>query len=273
MITIIAIPLFLIFFFFTRDKFNLLFYSLVVFSCIIFSFSFLSFYRFLIGLFFLLVLWLFYPFHLKPGLSLIFGVPGSGKTTMASYIVKHASTKKIYSNVPIKGCYKIDRNDIGKYDISGPDGLLVIDEAGIDFNNRFGNKRNSSLALNEDMISWFKLFRHYKIKYFACFSQRVDMDITIRGLADRVYLLRKTPFPWLVVFLGVKKVLTVDIPPDSSCGQLVDAFRYAPLDIHFIFSPPLWHMFDTYDAPRLPVKEFATWGFESKYNDTNIDPL
>lgn len=219
--------------------------------------------RYIITIFTILIDWLFYPFELDKGLSLFFGVPASGKTTLCAYLCKYYKGK-VFSNVPIKGALKIDRSDIGKYDISN--GMLLIDEAGIDFNNRFGTRKGSSMALNEDATQWLKLYRHYKIDRFACFSQRVDIDVTIRGLADRVYLLKKTRIPYIVLFVGVKKVLTVDVPPNSTTGQLVDGYKLKPSDIHMIYTPPLWKLFDTYDAPVMPHKDYLTWDNESKYN-------
>ena len=46
-----------------------------------------------------------------------FGVPGSGKTTVAAYLAKKDLKKKrnVYSNVPITGAYKISKEDIGKF--------------------------------------------------------------------------------------------------------------------------------------------------------------
>jgi len=265
-IKIALFPLLLLFFFLTRDGFDKNFYLAVIFSHAITFFN-LPYYKYIIAFLLIINIWLFYPFRLPNGLSLFFGVPGSGKTTLAAYLIKHSSDPNIYSNVPIKGALQIDRNDIGKYDISN--GMLIIDEAGIDFNNRFGNTRKSNLALNEDQIRWLKLYRHYKIKKFACLSQRVDMDITIRGLADRVYLLRKIKFPYIVIFQGVKKILTVDIPPNSTVGQITDGYKIKIFDIHFIFSPPLWKLFDTYDAPPMPQKEFQMWNSTTKYLTDN----
>lgn len=261
------------FFYLTRTGFFILNYGIIAFCSILLFLPFLGLFRYLIFFVVLIFNWLFYPYTVPSGLSLFFGVPGSGKTSLASYICKmanrHNAVDRVYSNVPIKGTLKIDRNDIGRYDISGLDkgSLLVIDEAGIDFNNRFGNKKSSSMALNEEQIQWFKLYRHYRVKTFVCFSQRVDIDVTIRGLADRVYILKKLHLPYVVLFIGVKKILTVDIPPNSTIGQIADGFRINPLDIHMIFTPPLWKLFDTYDAPKLPSKEFIRWDGESKYTD------
>lgn len=265
-IIIIVFSLFL--FLFTRRGTFLIPWLILLFSFgVLFIFP-LGYFRYLISIFVIFFDWLFYPFDLEKGLSLFFGVPASGKTTLCAYLCKHYKGR-VFSNVPIKGALKIDRSDIGKYDISN--GMLLIDEAGIDFNNRFGTRKGSSMALDESATQWLKLYRHYKIDRFACFSQRVDIDVTIRGLADRVYLLKKTHIPYIVLFVGVKKVLTVDVPPNCTTGQLVDGFKMKLSDFHMIFTPPLWKLFDTYDAPEMPKKEYLTWNGESKYSSIETE--
>ena len=65
-------------------------------------------------------------------LSVYFGVPGSGKTTFASYLAKKDLKHglKVYSNVPIVGTYRLEpKQDIGIYMIE--DARLIIDEASI----------------------------------------------------------------------------------------------------------------------------------------------
>lgn len=258
-ISILSVMLFLL----TRKGRGLINWLVLLAALLLLLVKPLGWFRYLVTITIILFDWLLYPFELDKGLSLFFGVPASGKTTLCAYLCKHYKGR-VYSNVPIKGALKIDRSDIGKFDISN--GMLLIDEAGIDFNNRFGTRKGSSMALNEDATQWLKLYRHYKIDKFACFSQRVDIDVTIRGLADRVYLLKKTRIPYIVVFVGVKKVLTVDVPPNSNTGQLVDGYKLRASDFHMIWTPPLWKMFDTYDAPIMPKKEYLTWDGESKYS-------
>ena len=71
--------------------------------------------------------------------STYFGVPGSGKTTIASWLArnelkKNKSNRKVWSNVSIKGTLKLDKSDIGKFNIYN--GRLLLDEGGTEFNNR-----------------------------------------------------------------------------------------------------------------------------------------
>ena len=109
------------------------------------------------------------------GIKIFFGVPGSGKTTLAAKFV-HDNLKhgiKTFSNVPIKGALLFETSDLGVYDIS--DGCMVLDEAGIAFNNR------KFKTLSQSTIEWLKLHRHYGIRDIYVFSQSYDdMDITLR---------------------------------------------------------------------------------------------
>lgn len=126
-------------------------------------------------------------------ISLYFGLPGSGKTTVLTKLALDASTdvrrkyKHIYHNVrslSVPGTTYIDNECIGKYDLS--DGLLLIDEAALFAGNRdyknFGKQR----------LEFFVMHRHQFLD-IAVFLQRWDgLDLQIRAITDRVYYVYKT---------------------------------------------------------------------------------
>lgn len=182
-----------------------------------------------------------------------FGVPGSGKTTFAAYIAKKRLKKKqkVYSNVNIKGCYKVEKEDIGMYDISNGD--LLIDEAGIEFNNRdFMNKK---VALTKEQIKWFKLHRHYKVNISVFSQSHEDTDATLRRLATRYYLLKKSIIPFFITRRTIKRTITID----KETHQIIDAYKFRWFGRKLIFSPGMWKMFNSYEAPKLPKKDFAIY--------------
>lgn len=190
------------------------------------------------------------------GLYVYFGVPGSGKTTHAAKIVWDNLKEgyPTFSNVPIKGAFLIDSSDIGKYNISNCD--LVIDEASIEYNNR------KFKSLSQSVIQWYKLYRHYGVRNIYVYSQSYeDMDITLRRLADKYFLIRRTLLPWVAIV----KPIHVKIGIDENTKQIIDQYVFDVIP-KFIWLPKYWSLFDSWSAPVLEAKEFKCSGFGS------IDP-
>lgn len=187
-----------------------------------------------------------------------FGVPGSGKTTLAARIVLNNLKQGVvtFSNVPIKGSVLIDSKIIGQVDIS--DGDLIIDEAGIEYNNR------AYKSLPKEQISWFKYYRHYGIRNVYVFSQSYDdMDITLRRLADQIYVVKRT----LIPYLFCTRRISVKVGIDDETHQITDMYFFQFLGFNFYWGFHYWHMFDSWSAPVLPS---VSWSFSS-FSDYTID--
>ena len=126
-----------------------------------------------------------YP-KIKEVVSVYFGVPGSGKTTFAAWLARRDLRRggNVWSNVPLTGTFKLDvHKDIGRYLIEK--GRVIIDEAGIDYNNRKFN----SLSIEE--IEFFKYHRHYSTAVDVFSQSHEDFDVTLRRLKktnQRAYL-------------------------------------------------------------------------------------
>lgn len=219
----------------------------------------------------------FHKFKHREQVNVYFGIPGSGKTTYAAYLSKQAMHETlaykiwikwptnffvrllfrncrvpltVFSNVPIIGTYQLDpKSDLGVYEVSN--GKIIIDEASIEYNNR------NFKSLPHETIRFFKLHRHYHTS-IDVFSQSFDdMDITLRRLAHSYFLVKKSLFPY---FIKVKKIYR-KVGIDENTHQIADLFNFGLpfLDDQYIFMPTLWKMFDSYDAPELPHKDFPKW--------------
>ena len=224
-------------------------------------------------------------------LNVYFGVPGSGKTTLAAYFSKQCQKESIviklckrfpcgftrwiingkhwkrkidvYSNVPISGTYKVDaRKDIGKYLIE--DGKLIIDEAGVEFNSR------NYKTFSQEAIKFFKYHRHYGVSVDVFSQSHEDMDITLRRLAQRFYVVKKSLIPFFICVKPIRRKVGID----ENTHQIVDAYSFAPLGIgtKYIFMPVLWKMFDTYEHDPLPEKKWEYWGQSSTPAEPPTEP-
>jgi hypothetical protein len=182
--------------------------------------------------------------------DIYFGVPGSGKTTQASKIAQKYIEKgiNVYSNVPIDGCYIIEKQDIGVFDMS--DSLLLYDEVGIDFNNR-----NFKDNINKDMLYLFKFHRHYNLDIIIFSQSYDDMDITLKRLATKYYLMVKSFFPYLFVRKSILKFIGIN----QDTENIQDSFRFVPFSLKYTFGPFYWKYFNSYDRKLLPKKEFKKW--------------
>lgn len=192
---------------------------------------------------------------------IFFGLPGSGKTTFASWIVRKdlKKGKSVWSNVPILGSYQISvKDDLGSFNIE--DGRLVVDEAGIDYNNRqFSQKK----GMTQQQIEWWKLIRHYGIVADIYSQSYNDMDVTLRRLASDLYIVQKSFIPYFVTVRKIRRKIGIDelqhIPVDMYY------MGFPVLDTYRCFMPVTWKMFDSYDKPSLPPKDWLKYENTTKY--------
>ncbi len=179
-----------------------------------------------------------------------FGVPGSGKTTFAAYLSKKRLKRKgqVYSNVPIKGTYQLNPvQDLGTYDVSNA--LVIIDEAGIEYNNR------NFKDFKKNNLEFYKYHRHYKCDV-AIFSQDyADMDLKLRKLATRYFLVKKSFFPFFIK----RKLIQKKIGIDELTHDIIDQYYFVLFGSKWIFCPKLWKMFNTEERKELPKKNWEKY--------------
>lgn len=183
-------------------------------------------------------------------LSVYFGVPGSGKTTFAAWLAKKDLKHglNVWSNVPITGTMQLDcQKDIGKYMIC--DGRVIIDEAGIEYNNRdFKN-------FSKEQLYFYKYHRHYELAVDVFSQGYDDMDKKIRTLAQRLYVVKKSIIPYFIYRQRIGKRVGVN----ELTKEIVDEYYFVPFGRTYIFSPLLWGMFNTISRESYPDKEWKRW--------------
>lgn len=192
----------------------------------------------------------------RPEVRVWFGVPGSGKTSMAALLSKFSQSERyrVLSNFDLKGAYKVIASDLGVYDMSfDGDGCHVfLDEASSDFDNR--NFKGFATSSAKDYFS----FHRHQNNMVDVFSQGYDIDKRIRDrtAASGLFHLKKFPIPGFVFYRQIKKILFIK----KDDKQIVDGFSYLGLP-RVIYSRSVWNDFDTLDLSHCPKtkKDWQLW--------------
>lgn len=181
-----------------------------------------------------------------------FGVMGAGKTTVAVALARKAlkQGKKVFCNFPVKDTYSYNVADLGVHLIE--DALIIIDEAGIEFNNRFFR------SMPKEAISFFKYSRQYRCDIVVLSQCHEDTDITIRRLANRFFWVKKSIFGFTRV-VSLHRQLYID----DKTQQLTYGFK--PLSIFdnifckYYYRPKYYKHFNSWQPPALSKKKFEKW--------------
>lgn len=202
-----------------------------------------------------------YPFKIGHNhLSVFFGIPGSGKTTIAASLARKYQKHKIpvYSNVPIKGCYQFDPvEELGKFEIKNA--AVIIDEASIEYNSR------SFKTFPKHLIAWFKKHRHEHCEVFIFSQDYQDFDATIKRLAYKYYLCRPSLLPFTFEALPIKRKFGIN----EQTKKPDDIYSlHSPFTgwffTRYFFAPLVWSNFNSWDSLNLPKRNF------SKYSDLDF---
>lgn len=188
------------------------------------------------------------------------GSPGSGKSSTAQYIILDClkKNKKVWSNMPFYGAYKLDLDDLGKYELTkeGEEGVLIIDEAGIAYNSREWK------GLPKNVLEFLKYHRHYRLDVYF-FSQADDMDRAIRSLSQQWYKIIKLP----LLLNRFSALIPVEVQLVIKGGEWALDYVANPNIFSWTYIPiyKTWGFYDSFSRKPLLSKEFEKW-------DINITP-
>lgn len=152
-------------------------------------------------------------------ISMKFGLPGCGKTTLMVFDalegVKSGKYQNVYCNVPISvpGVTHIDNSCIGRYNLH--DGLLLIDEATV-----FADSREFK-TFTKDKVEYFLLHRHFNVDiilYAQCWDA---VDRKIRTITDRVYYVYKGVIlgHWVTSYYRIPYGIIIPDPKKIMAGK------------------------------------------------------
>lgn len=191
--------------------------------------------------------------------SLYFGLPGCGKTTLltahAIKAVKDKRYKNVYSNVylSVPGVTYIDNDCIGRYNLSNA--KILIDEATL-----FADSR-AYKEFSKDKLSYFLEHRHYNVD-IELFTQQWDgVDRKIRVITDRVYYVFKTHILglWFTEYYRIPYGIIIPDPKkdgSEKLGEIVQGYCkpsfFVRLFSHKIFRPMYYKYFDSWERRELP---------------------
>lgn len=186
-----------------------------------------------------------------------FGNVGSGKSTIAASIAKKALKKGIpvFSNFAIKGCYILDpKNDLGHFSITNA--VIIIDECGIEYNNREFKTNFKDVA----HLTFWKLFRHAHLQIHVFSQGWNDMDLKIRTLSTRLYLVQRSIIPFIFTRCPIHVKFGINPNTKEPCDVYsFPHFLLRPFVKKYTFGPLYWKMFNSFELPYLPDKDWIKY--------------
>lgn len=195
-------------------------------------------------------------------------VRGSGKSSTAQYIILDniSKGKKVFSNMSFFGAYKLDLDDLGKYDLvdENEECVLIIDEAGICFNNRDWK------GLPKNVLEFLKYHRHYRCDVYF-FSQAADMDKSIRDLSQSWYKVIKLP----LLLNKFSALIPVDVTLVVQGGDWKLNYEPNRNIFNWVYIPiyKTWKYYNSFSRPTLEKKEFVLWDVKVKNKESILKKI
>lgn len=194
--------------------------------------------------------------------SLYFGLPGSGKTTILTALAYKYSKMgfTVYSNIPLKinNVVFIDNDVVGKFNLSNC--VILIDEATL-----FADSRKY-MTVSDSLIKYMLYHRHFKSKVIFFAQSWNSLDIRIRNITDKVYYVYRSPFSGRWFSKTYRVPYGIMIPDkkessDSRYGEIIQGYYKPNWLVRLLspryFRPRYYKYFDSYETyflPDLPKK-------------------
>lgn len=189
-------------------------------------------------------------------ISMFFGKPGEGKTTLLAKIAKDSVGKypNIYTNVhlAIPGVTYVDDDCIGKYELR--DCLILIDEASLFADNRDFKNFNK----NGTRLEYFLTHRHH-CATILLFTQGYNaVDKKLRDITVNLYRIYK-PFltgHWFTKYYPI--AYDIYIPQTGEqLGKIIEgyakpSFLFRLFTTKRIYRPKYYQYFDSWEITELP---------------------
>ena len=197
------------------------------------------------------------------GVNMIIGDCGSGKSLQGALFCKKYIDKgyKVYSNLYLKGAYKIELSDLMQYDL-GENCILFIDEA---VSHGLGSRGNMyKKTVTSQIVEFFTMYRHYKVKeIFVVSPSFSDIIPVIRDNATNIYVTKKSIFN----LIGLNKFKRIHKYLDIKEGEPQMSYDFIPFSTRFNFRFKAYEMYDTYTKKELDFKEFEKWDCDIELNN------
>lgn len=187
-------------------------------------------------------------------ISMFFGVPGVGKTTLLAKIAMKSVGKyqNVYSNVHLKipGVTYIDDDCIGRYELQNC--LILIDEASVFADNRDFKNFNK----NGTRLQYFLEHRHHHCDIILFTQGYNAVDKKLRTLTVNLFYMQKGLFgKWFTKYFPI--AYGIAFPEGERLGEIAEGYRKPSLIARLfthktIFRPAYYKYFDSWCIKELP---------------------
>lgn len=218
-------------------------------------------------------------------ITLMFGLPGAGKTSVCSQIAVDESYRikmgksrytSIITNAPIscEGVYKSDDFSwLGDYYVPGA--LILIDEATLLWDSR------NYKAFAKNLVKAFVLHRHTKNDVIVFVQIWNRLDKTIRDICDKVYYLHKGALAKNVTYCNLIPYHILFPESGDSAGDIVMGYKKCSFFRRAIskrlYRPLYYKYFDSFWIPddmiELNVETFDAFWIHSTVNGMPTDNM